>query len=205
MVASITSCKKNHDDDNANLPDQIKKFVPQNVIDSFKHAGFTINEGKNPPLMNGIYNFKPDLCVYDNSIYDQAGELFDDYRIRFRDQDNSNFSIATDYKSLAGGDAGNGSGSFISGDGNTFTVFIDAQGQESGITYKAVICFSGEKTSTGIKNLQLGTYLKEKGNDPNDELVDPGTTRAFNDNDKISETNATYRSMTSLKGIFRSN
>ena len=81
-----------------------------------------------------------------------------------------------------------GSGAFISGTGNNFTIYFDMEGESYGIMTKMVYIVSGTKTDTGIKNLTAGFILKEKGDDPEGTLVPVGTFRFFTDQDGMCET-----------------
>ena len=129
----LFSCKKESETkDDIGFSQDIKNFVPQPVIDSMRNWGMAINEGKNPPVIAGIYNFTKNLCVFDNSGYNQTGDYFADYRYRFRNQDNDKLTISLDYKALSAADSASGIGSFIAGNNNSFTVFVDIHGVAGG-------------------------------------------------------------------------
>lgn len=80
-----------------------------------------------------------------------------------------------------------GSGAFISGSGNNFTIYFDMSGESNGIKTKRAFIVSGTKTDAGIKNLTTGFIMKEKGPDPDHKLVEVGTYRFFKDKDGMSE------------------
>ncbi len=188
------SCKKdNGSDDNSGLSQDIKNFVPQSVIDSMRSWGLKINEGKQPPVIEGIYNITPNICTFDNSGGNRTGQKFADYRFRFRNQNNDKLTISLDYKALNGVDSAVGVGSFLAGAGNDFTVFVNASGVQYGIAYKQIGFYSGTKTANGITGLQHGFYFTEKGPDPDNKLVKVGSSRIFHDSDQSSETNPVYR------------
>ena len=195
LLALAAACKKEHDNDDTGFSNDIKNFVPQHVIDSMRAWGMELHEGKNPPSINGIYNFQPNLCVFDNSNFNRQGTFFDNYRYRFRDQDNSQLTIALDYKALIVSDSASGVGSFISGNNNFFTAFVDAKGKLNGINYHQIGFYSGEITPTGVKNFQTGFYLLDKDPDPGNILVAVGSSRIFNDADAFSGTNPVYRTV----------
>ncbi len=193
----LQSCSKKKDktSDTSGLSQDIQNFVPQTVIDSMRAWGLTINEGKVPPMINGIYDLSKNYCIFDNSGNDQAETYFADYRFRFRDQDNDKLTISLDFKNTTGygTDSASGKGSFISGNGNDFTVFTENKGISDGIHYEDISFYSGTITSTGIKNFQMGRYLKSKDPDPDHKLVDVGTSRIFEDDDGFSDKITTYR------------
>lgn len=192
LLLLLASCSKKKSDDGSGLSQSIQNFVPQSVIDSMRVWGLAINEGSTPPDITGIYNVSPVLCTYDNSGGNRANTYFDNYRFRFHDQDNTNLTIAIDYKDLRGGDTASGVGSFIAGSGNNFTVFVDQKGISYGISYESIGFYSGIKTSSGIQNFQFAIYWKQKGPDPSNQLVPVGTSRIFKDADDFSESLITY-------------
>lgn len=199
VLFCVLSCSKKHDNDG--LSQDIKNFVPQAVIDSMRKWGLMIYEGKTPPTVAGIYNFSRNYCTFDNSGFNRANTYFSDYRLRFRDQNNSELTIALDYKALSVQDTASGVGSFIAGTDNNFTVFVDVKGVLTGVDYKGITFFSGTKTSTGIKSLQWGYYIKEKGPDPTNLLAKAGTSRIFIDQDSFSDINANYRVAPGIRGL----
>ena len=80
----------------------------------------------------------------------------------------------------------NGSGAFISGDGNNFTIFFNATERDGEVTTKTALVVSGTKTSEGIRNLKYAFVMLDKY-DPNDVKMDIGTYRVIKDGDGISE------------------
>ena len=66
-------------------------------------------------------------------------------------------------------------------------------GISDNIKYEDISFYSGTITNTGIKNFQMGVYLKSKDPDPGNKLVDVGTSRIFKDDDGFSEKITTYR------------
>lgn len=196
--AILFSCKKESEsNDDTGLSQDIKNFVPQSVIDSMRNWGMTINEGKNPPVIDGIYNITPNICTFDNSPGNRTGDKFADYRYRFRDQNIENLTISLDYKALNGIDSAFGVGSFIAGNNNSFTVFVNVSGVQYGISYKQIAFYSGTKSATGMDEFQHGFYFTEKGPDPEKKLVEAGTSRIFHDEDEFSDINAVYRGIPS--------
>lgn len=205
--AILQSCSKKKDDtsDSSGLSQDIKNFVPQSIVDSMRQWGLAVNEGKKPPTINGVYNDSLDLCTFDNSGYDQAGDHFANYHYKFYGQDNNNLTISVGYKdSYSNGarDSASGAGSFISGTGNDFTVFTDVKGVTNDINYELITFYSGTITSTGIENLQNGLYMKAKDADPSNKLVSVGSARIFKDEDGFAEkiSNDGYRNAV-LKGV----
>lgn len=202
FLALTISCKKESNaNDEEGLSQAIKNFVPQSVIDSMRKWGLKVNEGRRPPLIEGIYNVSPNICQFDNSGYNRTGNTFADYRFRFRAQNNEKLTISLDYKALNAADSAIGVGSFIAGSDDDFTVFVNASGVQEGISYKQIGFYSGTKTQNGIMNLQHGFYFTEKGPDPNNKLVKVGTSRIFHDSDNSSEPNVFFRPATARASL----
>ncbi len=83
----------------------------------------------------------------------------------------------------------------MSGNGNFFTLFSETSNQiGSLVTYKAIEVISGEITSTGIKNFQIGFIIKSKtGDDNNTSVIAVGLGRIVKDGDGLAEKMSSYR------------
>lgn len=190
----IASCKKDSNKKNnplgSSYPVDLNKIVTPEIVASLKLHGLIINSGLTPPVINGIYHLNPDSCIYDDSGNDATGEIFNSYKLRFGNQNNSNSSIAFDYQSTAEeGDFGSdANATFITGSNNAFTVFTQNTGQESGISTTNLIVVSGVLKNGYISNLQLSTYLVSKSSDPQNLLEPVKSTRIFTDGNGTSET-----------------
>lgn len=177
----LYSCKKSGGDSNNgnNFSDSIRSIIPQPVIDSLRSWGLNIHDGNTPPSITGIYLLSPDSCVFDNSGFDMAGQLFDDYKFRFSNQtsqtirvERKNATDDTDY-------AADSSATFIAGNGSYFTIFAQEKGSESGVSYTSLSIYTGQITSAGIAGFQIALYLKTKDADPGGVLVPAKTSRIF--------------------------
>lgn len=196
LISSLTiSCKK--DDPNDGFSDEIKKIVPSEVITAMRKQGMNIYEGKTPPQIEGIYLMSENILTGSSLEADDIGKAYADYNYQFYEQDESTLSVKVNFKGYDSDgdliDQASGMGSFISGNDNTFTVFTEENGvTDDGDTYTYLSIYSGEYTDTGVKNFQNAFYMKEK-NDPNNNLVEVGTTRVFTDSDAISEKQSSLR------------
>ncbi len=190
----FSACKKNTEG-SSNLSADITNFVPAAVIDSMRAWGLAVNEGKTPPVITGIYNISPNICTYDNSGANAVNATFSDYHFRFHDQDNNKLTISVDYKALSVRDTATGTGSFISGAGDNFTIFVDQKGAAGNVTYEAILFYSGTKTAAGIQHFQLAIYLKSKSADQQSTLSKVGISRIFKYWDCMSALSAVYRTL----------
>lgn len=160
------------------IPDSIR-----NVVEAY----IPIYDGVTPPNIEGCYYLSPHILIASSRNNDTIGKEYDAYYYNFSKQDMATNSIDYIYASKSGTDWAKSINAFISGYGNNFTIYSDVVGESNGVSYKEVYVISGTKTSTGIKNLTMGFYMKEKGLDPNNKVVDPGTYRFFHDSDGMSE------------------
>lgn len=193
VLANLTySCNKKAKVVNpkTDLSNEIQALVPQNLLDTLQKKGLIINKGTLPPKIEGIFLVSPFTLVSNYGIEDSwlPGKIIDDYMYKFHSQNNENQEIKYDYKGVSNSDTGTGKGSFVSGNGNFFTIFSESDGKKGSlVTYKSIDVFSGEITDSGIKNLQYGLIMKEKtGDDSNVALIKIGKARVYKDGDNFA-------------------
>jgi len=164
------------------LTKDIHNIIPKDIMKKFKELGIEINEGNNPPNIEGTYFVSPFVLVKSNFNDNMLpGDRFSDMEITFSGQNNTKQTVVTDY--INGTQIGNGLGSFITGSGNKFSVYYECSGTYFGLPFKSVDIYSGEITSTGIKNFQYATIVTE----PNTYTIKRGEGRLAHDSDKFSE------------------
>lgn len=187
-------CKKSDDDNIDPAPVTIQDIIPQALIDSLRVKGLAINEGQTPPDIQGIFNQSPVvLTARANSSDYPIGKLFADYRFQFYEQNTNSNSIKINYKSLPNSDAARGQGAYVIGSEDLFTIFSENKGEDKGISYVSVTVISGEITVTGIRNMQLSFFIKSKGSDPGNTLLQVGEARILTDGNRFSEKVSNYR------------
>ena len=182
-IVIFASCKKSSTSTPVTtntLPPPISNIVSQSMIDSLKAAGATVYEGTTPPALSGIFLMHPDSCTYDNSPGQFKGQLFDDYKFDFTNQNNSLFTITVAQKDMASGTlSASPVLSYISGSGNNFSVFLYRTSSPTGISIEQFNVLSGTLISTGIQGFQNTYYLRKKTGDPNNTIAPAGTIRVF--------------------------
>ncbi len=178
---SLLSCKKDAKVNPAEtFPAPISNLITNSMVDSLRNAGGTIFSGTTPPIVNGIYLMSPDSCVFDNSPGNFAGTLFADYKFRFTNQNNNTFTLNVDQKNLSSGSLNPTPASvYISGSGNTFSVFVFRTISPAGISVEQFNILSGTLTANGVQNFQNILYIRKKGSDPSGTLPPAGTIRLF--------------------------
>jgi hypothetical protein len=194
LAVATSSCKKDKADLplGTNLAEEIKKFVSQETLDSLRSLGVVINEGTNPPTIDGIFNFDPVKCIRDNSNFNKVGVIFNRQRYKFSNLNPVSKEIIVLTKDLILNEVLTSTEAFVSGSGNKFSIFINSTGPQYGIPTKVLQVISGELTGLDIANLTYVYYISEKGPDPDKKLINAKTGRVFEDTDKISKRTDTF-------------
>lgn len=148
----------------------------------------TIYEGANPPNIEGVFIMTPVRLFYDSTYDYDIGYEFSDMYFRFFNQDMINNTL--DYQEKQGKSEGKGTGCFISGEGDKFTVYFDIDETYYGshtIYLKRALIISGILTENGIKNCEYAFVVTDKSDDPDKELINPGDFRVVKDGDGLSK------------------
>ena len=182
-IGSVLVIGNDQDDD---VDDRISTVIPEELRDAMEDY-IPIYDGKNPPNIEGSYFVDPEILIGSSLSYDQIGKKYSSEYQKYGNQDMTNNTIDMVRVQGGGSEWEKGSGAFISGTGNNFTIYFNMEGESSGIKNKRAYVVSGTKTSTGIKNLTMGFIMTYKDADPDHKLVDVGTFRFFTDQDGMSE------------------
>ena len=162
------------------FPSPISAIVSQSMVDSLRALGCNVYDGTVPPIVNGIYFMTPDSCTFDNSPGNFTGTLFSDYKFRFSNQDNTQFTLMVEQKAIPSGMLSpTPSYSYISGSGSNFSIFILRTLSPTGIEVQQFNILTGTLTANGIQNFKNTLYIRSKGSDPGNSLPPAGTIRVF--------------------------
>lgn len=172
-----------------NIPAEAKAIIPEELIGKMAANGMTINEGTNPPNIQGIFATGVLEMIYTSLGEDDSysvGKEIPSYRYKFYDQRGS--KIKTDYinENIIANDQATGRGTIISGNGNKFTAYLDMDITDIEIKTRDVSVLSGEITPEGIKNFQYGFLKMEKTGDFSERMVPVGTIRIWISKDKLA-------------------
>jgi len=199
IVASmtVTACLDDKNDENSEensttvdkdgLTKEIRNIVTDAYLAKFKAIGIEINGGNKPPNIEGKYLSTPHICIKSSVPGDSwVGLKMVDAEIIFSEQNNAKLTILTSFNeySETGGQTGQGTGSFITGSGNKFTVFAKMTGALNGLPIETIDIYSGEITSSGIKNFH-SAQMMTKGNIYTN--LPEGEVRLFHDSDGLAE------------------
>lgn len=168
------------------IPDDIRKTMEPYI---------TIYDGNNPPNIEGIYVIDPMEVVYDMTGNYQPGEK--QFAMVYFEISNQNTTTNTlDYREqevINGvvGSESKGEGAFISGEGNNFSVYFNTTGVTHLDTYDVTsthaLVISGTKTNDGIRDLRYSFVMVDKGDDPEEMIINKGDFRVFKDGDNWAE------------------
>ncbi len=191
VYALLVSCSKSDEGKRFDIPEEARAIISDKFLAEMEANGMTINEGNNPPDIQGIFDAGTLEMVYSNLEKEQKtiGRLSSSYRFKFYDQ--QNIKVKTSY--ISNDDVASGQGSIISGSGNKFTAYLRVNGSTSLATYKMAIVISGEISSEGGKDFKLGICMIEK-DDPTKDLMDIGAMRVWVDQDKFAPRKQKYPS-----------
>lgn len=122
-----TACSKDDDEGPSGKFDgsvrSLEEFYNPDLVKALKDLGFTTNTGTNPPNIEGEFIGKP-LELKKSSVPGdyEIGTKFSDYTFEFTNQNNQQSTV--DYIGNGGGQKDVGAGSLISGNGDSFSVYL---------------------------------------------------------------------------------
>lgn len=185
-VMAFLSCKSNSSGDTNDTKSEdeiVSDMLTTKQQTILKDLGMPINEGMNPPDITGFYLCDDFDCVEDTT------DLFLQnltYYYNFHGKDGNN--ILVDYYNSYKSDIGKGKGAYIFGEGNKFSVYMEATGAVGTITYTTVSIYSGTLTADGIKGFTQGFIMTSKTGDDDDSVLMPvNAARIYEEGDALAQ------------------
>ena len=180
-LIALVSCSKSDSNEpkRFDIPAEAKAIIPEEYIAKMNANGMTINEGTNPPNIEGIFATGILEMIYtslENDGY-PIGKEIESYRFKFYEQEGS--KVKTDYinEAITANDQARGRGTIISGNGNKFTAYLDMNITDLEIKTRDV---------SGIKDFQYGFLKIEKTGDTSNRMVPEGTIRIWVSQSKLA-------------------
>ena len=162
-------------------------FIPDNILKDIQANGQTIYTGYSPPDLSGVFYATPVVLVSSNfqdSYF--VGQKVVDNIFEFSDFDQNKLTLKTKITEV-GISESQGYGSFVSGSGGNFTVYVKAEYKDvKGHTLLLTNVISGTVQNNGIRNLQMSLFMIDDKGDPNNEYIENGQGRLFKDGDGIT-------------------
>lgn len=196
LILSLTACSSNDSNEEENIvpeKNSYEYYVNATMQQAIDDLGITIHKGLTPPNVEGIYTINPFYCAKST----KPGDLFDDLEIGASTLTLSNQNTAklsVDFKNfliysfMFKNETWQGKDSFISGEGNKFSILLHSDGELAGTNhvsrFQNLIILSGEidvqnNTIKGIKNLQMASIMSDDYGDPHKDLMEIGMGRFF--------------------------
>jgi hypothetical protein len=172
-----------------NIPAGALNYVSQAQLDKLTQMGMKINQGLTPPSIDGYY-YCNDLVRTGGNIPNDSLTSFANLSLDFYSQGSDN-SVKVSYNQ-SNIESGSGLGAFISGNGNSFTIYAQIIGTSNSINFKDAMVFSGTIASDGIHNFVYALLMTQKDPDPLGYLINVGEGRVITENDGLAATSLTY-------------
>ena len=146
------------------IPSGSQDIMSDEELAYFQDKGFVINEGTNPPDIEGSYEMADSVVTFDESGQHTGRGLYT-YVWEFSNQNEDAVEVA--YSTNAGDEA-SGIGGFISGQGDCFTVMsrLEGESETSGCVFHRVHMFSGCVTENSIDDFQTAYHTRHPGEGP---------------------------------------
>ncbi len=184
LMITFASCTKKVDSNG--LTKDITDFVPDSILTSMVDQGMPIQGGNEPPNIEGTYTATPFDLVSSTVPDDPESHTFSDFIVTFKNFNKHKLTIELDYEN--GPETGTGMGSFIVGDGDKFTVFVEVKSTQLYI-FKSVatLVITGTFTDDGIKDLYVANFMLDNKGNEGGLWIPNGTGRVVYDSDGFSE------------------
>ena len=166
--------------------ERIEQVIPDDIR-GLMEPYIPIYDGVNPPKVEGCYLLDPLVAIY---MADYDGDLSVlKWTSEYIHLSNQNMNTNTiDMEELSANFEGYsvGEGAIIVGEGNNFSILFSMEGTSSGIYNRTAVLMSGTKSNEGLKDLKYAIVMVEKGDDPEDVLMEEGVFRVFKDQDGMA-------------------
>lgn len=180
----FASCSKD-DDKNSNEFDgsssSISDYVGQELLDTMIDMGLIIHRGSRPPNIEGSYMMSPAILENTNVETDVIGTVFNDQYFKFYEQN----GLELMYSGYGGSQSDVGVGSFISGDGKLFSVFLILESDIQGYKADTIFVMSGKVTDDGFVDFQMAAFMKDNHGNPGGVFIENDRGRIFVDGDGL--------------------
>lgn len=190
-LITLLLCNCKSDDDGMGGFDgslrSIENFYSPEVLDALLELGFIINPGNTPPDLEGAFLFSPLRLESSTVPTDSPNDLFRDYLALFKNQNNTNLTIDYQGNHIGFSQQDEGDGAFISGENNTFSMFLKTTSQiNNSVLTETTIAISGTVVENGLENVQMALMMLDNKGNPDNVYIPNNTGRLLYDTDKFS-------------------
>jgi len=161
----------------------IIEFIGNDIYYEMVDLGLKIHPGNNPPNIEGKYLMSPSILENSNIPSDVNGRQFGDLLLEFLNQKGLEIQYTGEQSNISSV----GKGSFISGSGENFSVFLHviATKPNQPNEMEEILVFSGRIAPEGIYDIQCALFMIE--NNGNTGVIENGQGRIFIDEDGLAE------------------
>ncbi len=164
---------------------EIRKMIPDEIMEQLEESGMTIYSGNTPPILEGTFIISPTIMISSSIANEAVPHQFADSSYTFSNQSNHDLTIEVIQEQKSVGSKFEGTGGFIVGQDGNFTIFAEIHQEKSDSWARTAEIISGELKGNGIKNLQFSIVMLEKSGD--NDYINVGEGRLFYDGDSFSE------------------
>lgn len=161
----------------------ISDFIGQDLLDVMIDLGLVIHEGSKPPVIEGEYVVAPCILDASNVEIDVIGTVFADQYLKLYNQR----GLEVMYSAQGASQTDEGTGSFISGGGDYFSIFLITTSEIAGYQADTAYVLSGKKTVNGFEEFQMAAFMKNNHGNPGGVFIADGKGRIFIDGDGVVE------------------
>lgn len=165
------------------IPDPALECIGE-FLDTIEALGISLNEGNNPPSLEGIYLFDALTLINSNIPGDVPGQGFSDQKIRLTNQTGS--SITYETRTFATQSAP--TEAFISGEGDDFSLYVCSVVKNNTETdsVKFAYVFSGTVGTAGLENVTWVLLNVDDFGDPAGTFIAEGEGRYIDETDDLA-------------------
>ncbi len=158
-------------------------YTPEHLA-ALDSLGITLNFGGNPPDLEGSYVFSPVILENSTVPGDIIGARFQDYLATISNQNNADLTL--DFAGQQGVQQDNGEGSFVSGDGSSFTIYLKTTTLIGSFPAESTITISGKVVADGFEDVQLAFLMLDNNGNVQGVYIGNNTGRLAIDSDGFS-------------------
>ncbi len=165
-------------------PEEIESVIPEEYIALIEEY-MPIHEGDTPPNIEGVYLISPNLLLNDNVGFTPGDKFADDY-VMFYDQTPENTINMKSTQLL--GDLTIGTGQFISGEGENFTIYFNDYSEHDDGSWLTKASIISGSIRDGVIYDYTYAFIVLDAYDTVNKYMDAGQYRILYDGDNVSYT-----------------
>jgi hypothetical protein len=185
-----TSCKTDETSqlmEENGLSKAINNFISDDIFNILDSLGMPVHTGGEPVNVEGAFLVSKAVLLASNFPDDSVGYEFEEIKISFSGQNTKELTLTAEFTQ----DSSETEcyESYISGEGNDFSVFsksktFDSTGKDSAFSAQV---YSGTWSSEGINDLYMAVVMLDNHGNPQKSYLDVGNARLVFDKDGLSE------------------